>query len=203
VTSNVFLHLCHDSPDHIASCDVRVLVSCSAAGDGTVSSPTFGSTRGLAPSQLTTLHSLFEVTCDSLTPAETEALLKSRHSLDLQLLSSIDVVAVLLDLIMYQYPQLANKAFEVLVRHYSQRQALLTALVDLRVLVDDAEVMQFEEVCVVLLRHHAPSSASLRCVRVCVRPLPRSSFVHLCVALVCPVWRCPHRSVRARLGGAR
>jgi hypothetical protein len=100
----------------------------------------------LTTKQLQAFHGLFGKPFDTLSPSEQRSKLAAKASLDLQLMSPHDVIAILVDLIMYKCQPLANKAFGLLVRFYSQRKAFLDMLTNVRLLSDAAEVELFDEV---------------------------------------------------------
>ena len=87
--------------------------------------------------------------------------LVSDQELDLQKLSEkSDLEAILLDLTMYQYDELVNEAFQLLVRHFSQREHFLSSLHRLVVLVDDDTIDKYRRIkqTVSELREHEEAS---------------------------------------------
>ena len=117
----------------------------------------------LTDNQLQAFDALFAKPYDLLSPHEQAELIESQASLDLQLLSGSDMIASLMDLLMwvflvlfvafgttsvsrpaltfvyscrYKYPPLANTAFELLIRYYTQREVFLEAASNLQILVD-------------------------------------------------------------------
>jgi hypothetical protein len=61
------------------------------------------------------------------------------------------LASVLCDLVMYRCPALANKAFAILVRHYTQRHSFLETLNRMRLLANGPDAEEFQEVCVVVI----------------------------------------------------
>ncbi len=60
---------------------------------------------GPTPKQLEVFHSIFGPTWDSISESDRLEMLEKQDSLDLQLMSSQDIVSILIDLIMYGVAQ--------------------------------------------------------------------------------------------------
>lgn len=55
-------------------------------------------------------------------------------SLDLQKISTKDFVAILLDINLYQNPNLVSNAFKLLIRYFTQKQAIMTLATEVQLL---------------------------------------------------------------------
>ena len=57
--------------------------------------------------------------------------------LDLERISARDFVCILLDLILYQNPDLVNNAFKLLVKFFSQKRSIIELASEVQLLEDD------------------------------------------------------------------
>jgi len=80
--------------------------------------------------------------------------------LDLQEMSRADFVCVLIDLTLYQHGELVNKAFENLLRHFSQRHELIETLKNVQMLEysDAIEVLKNVQDQLTQLRNESDAS---------------------------------------------
>ena len=70
--------------------------------------------------------------------------------LDLERISARDFVCILLDLILYQNPDLVNNAFKLLVKFFSQKRSIIELASEVQLLEDDQEIAILKTVSIEL-----------------------------------------------------